>query len=684
LYSENGSTRGPHSVTHKEFFKDAANQLTALLSTYTAEGMCYRVDLRLRPDGRLGEVCISLDGARQYYASRARDWELQMLIKARAAAGDRAVGRRLLDFVEPRIYSTTLDFSAVEALSETRERINEKLAARRRPKTEIDIKLERGGIRDIEFVVQCLQRLHGGAEPWVRHGGTMLALSRLQDKGFLSEAEYGRLASAYQFLRHLEHRLQFADDRQTHALPSDPVELQRLARRMPGADASSRSADWLLEQVQRHFASVIEIYERVVHSRSGAPAPSAPATPTPQRRGHRAFEHFLERAGTALPDSDDPRVRCAMDLFDHSPYFAEELIRTPALVEEIGGDPFEEAAPHDALEVRRWYRRQMLRIQSKSICRGYPIFDTLAETSELADVVIARAYQLSIDAVRAAHPPHDPDYAPSNQMWVIALGRLGMREFDLASDADLVFVLADSDSAEIAFWRRVAERIIDRLSAYTGEGVLFAVDTRLRPNGGGGPLVQTESAVRDYFGRTAEAWEGITYMKSRAVAGDGARADAFLHQLQEVDWRRYGQSGRSRTDLRQMRMRLEKEQGASHPLKAGRGGYYDIDFMLMYLRLKSAGIFFKVLNTPARIEVLESMGHLDRSEAQFLHRAATFYRALDHGLRVLSGHAEGKLPASEPLQETLGELVKRWTPVRLDQLSEIRAGTRALFDRLFG
>ncbi len=685
LYSENGMTRGPAAITNKEFFKRAANQLTELLSTYTAEGMCYRVDLRLRPDGRLGEVCISLDGARQYYATRARDWELQMLIKARAAAGDRGVGRALLDFVEPRIYSSTLDFSAVEAISETRERINEKLAARRRPKNEIDIKLDRGGIRDIEFVVQCLQRLHGGAEPWVRHGGTLLALARLQDKGFLSEAEYGRLAAAYQFLRHLEHRLQFADDRQTHALPCERVELDHLARRMPGADPSGRSADWLLDQVRRHFANVIEIYERVVHS---LPAPqSTIAVPAPAyapRRGQRAFEHFLERSGPALLPPGDPRTRCAVDLFDHSPYFAEELIRTPALAEEIGREPLEDSAPQEPVELRRWFRRHMLRIQSKSICRGFPIFETLSETSELADRVIARAYEIAIASVRAAHPPLDPAYRPSNQMWVIALGRLGMREFDLASDADLVFVLADSDAAEIAFWRRVAERIIDRLSAYTGEGVLFSVDTRLRPNGGGGPLVQTESAVRDYFGKTAEAWEGITYMKSRAVAGDASRAESFLHLLQEVDWRRYGQSGRSRTDLRQMRMRLEKEQGASHPLKAGRGGYYDIDFMLMYLRLKSAGIFFKVLNTPARIEVLESMGHLDRAEAQFLDQAATFYRALDHGLRVLSGHAEGKLPASESLRETLGELVKRWSPVPLDQLAEIRARTRGLFDRLFG
>jgi glutamate-ammonia-ligase adenylyltransferase len=94
LYSANGRTSGPDRITNKEFFQRAANQLTALLSTYTSEGLCYRVDLRLRPDGSLGEVCISLDGAMKYYASRARDWELQMMIKARVAAGDRATAVR--------------------------------------------------------------------------------------------------------------------------------------------------------------------------------------------------------------------------------------------------------------------------------------------------------------------------------------------------------------------------------------------------------------------------------------------------------------------------------------------------------------------------------------------------------------------------------------------------------------
>ncbi len=695
LYSANGVTG--RALTNKEFFKRAANELTTLLSSYTPEGMCYRIDLRLRPEGSLGEVCISLDGARQYYESRARDWELQMMIKARMAAGDRATGAALLDFVEPKIYSTTLDFSAIEALSVTRERINEKLA-RKKKSRELDIKLDRGGIRDIEFLVQCLQRLYGGADPWVRHGGTLLAIARLQDKGFLSDAEQGGLTSAYQFLRHLEHRLQFADDRQTHALPSDPVALEKIARRMP---AGGGSAEWLVTEIRTHFAQVIEIYERVVHARAG----SVPETSGPQssnvvraleqtaptlsrslaeaelRHGYRAFEHFLEKLSAdesrlARLNEDADLTARTLDLFEQSPYFGEELIRTPELIDVICDPPANVDLPQDARELRRWYRREMLRIQTASICEAQPIFETLERTSALADTVIARAYEIAVTDVWGVSPPE-------KKLWVIALGRLGMREFDLASDADLVFVLCDSESKRIEPWTRVANRLIDIVTAYTGEGVLFAVDTRLRPNGGDGPLVQTETAVKDYFTRTAEAWEGITYMKSRAVAGEPLSADLFLHHLQAIDWVRYGQSGRSRTDLKQMRQRLEKEQAATHPLKAGRGGYYDIDFLLMYLRLKSAGIFFQSLNTPERIEVLESMHHLDRTDAGFLRDAATFYRALDHGLRVRSGHAEGKLPVGAQ-QAALGNLIKRWTAAPLDALGAIRAHTRELFDRSFG
>jgi glutamate-ammonia-ligase adenylyltransferase len=218
---------------------------------------------------------------------------------------------------------------------------------------------------------------------------------------------------------------------------------------------------------------------------------------------------------------------------------------------------------------------------------------------------------------------------------------------------------------------------------------MFTVDTRLRPNGSAGALLQSEGAYKEYFSRHAEAWEGIAYMKARAVAGDIERATTFLNELQKVDWRRYGQSGRSKKDLRQMRLRLEKEQGPDHPLKAGHGGFYDIDFSLLYLRLKAGGLFYKVLNTPERINIIEATGHLERADAEFLLDAATFYRAVDHALRVYSGHAEASLPNSEAQLQVLTGLLRRWTPEHRNgqpikaELSKIQNRTREIFDRLF-
>ena len=726
VYGGPGETDGPAPISNKEFYKKVANEYTTLLSSYTAEGQSYRVDLRLRPDGTLGELCISLEGARTYYEHRARDWEKQMLIKARVSAGEHEPGDALLDFVEPLIYQSSLDFGAVEAVSETRQRINEKVAAKRALRNGLDIKLAPGGIRDVEFLVQCLQRLHGGRDQWVRHGGTLLALFRLRDKGLLSVAEYARLANAYQFLRYLEHRLQMEDDRQTHTLPSDPDELDLLARRMPPETrGGALNGQGLLQKLAAHRNSICDIYERVIHAQKPiyytVPPPSdaleeeveslAPSTNlrrsldqrAPQlaeavhganlHRGRDRFEHFLEKA-VASPDllgrlNADARLAAAvLDIFEHSPYFADQFLRDPELLDELGR-PFTlaGAALHDSADLRRFYRRQMVRIQGESILDAAPIFCTLEKTSALADMVIDAAYRM---ALVEAPLPAARSYVPRDQMMVIALGRLGMREFDLGSDADLVFVLPDEDSGELAYWSGVAERIIQTLSSYTGEGVMFTVDTRLRPSGREGDLVQTEGAYRGYFASHAEAWEGITYMKSRAVAGNLERATQFLSALQDVDWRRYGQGRRSRKELAEMRARLEREQGPRNPLKAGFGGYYDIDFALMYLRLKGAGIFYKVLNTPERIDVIEKMGHLEPEDADFLRDAATFYRAIDHGQRVLSGHAEGSLPTAPGQFEQLTGLVRRWTPEHLHQqhldatLREIRNRTREFFNRLFG
>ncbi|MBV8833738.1 MAG: hypothetical protein JO108_31455 [Acidobacteriaceae bacterium] len=706
LYSGNGATSGPHVITNREFFKKVGNQLTTTLSSYTPAGLCYRIDLRLRPEGTLGEVCLSLAAAKDYYERRARDWELQMLIKARVCAGDVALGEALLDSVESAIYSTSLDFSTIESMSATRERIGEKLARKRLRKDEIDIKLAPGGIRDIEFLVQCLQRLHGGRENWVRHGGTLLALERLHDKGLLSESEYSQLVNAYKFLRHLEHRLQLEDDRQTHAVPLQPASLERLARRMPslyGLDRlESNLPSKLLGTLNAHLENVAGIYDRIVHAQrplhyapqAYVPVMSEVLLPNPASKEHESPPEAA--LSDSVPSSAAARV------IRLSPYLAEQVRLQPELIDEVQRVidfpsrrwAFESlSAPlNDINGLRRFFQRELFRIEAASICLAEPIFQTLDHTSALAEFVIARAYRIAREnAVSHALAHRRPDKSfsePQGDMMLIALGRLGMREFDLASDADLLFVIPDSESERHQFWTRVAEHVIEILTGYA-VGPVLCIDTRLRPNGREGQLVQTESKYVEYFSRHTEAWEGIAYMKARGVAGDTERATRFLGDLQQVDWRRHGQDGRSKQTLRHMRMRLQREGGTATPLKAGEGGYYDADFILMYLRLKGAGLFFKSLNTPERIDIVEKMGHLQRKDAEFLLQATTFYRALDHAIRIVTGRAEERLPQGEEDRERVAELMRLWvdnslTAASLEgNLAHLQNQMRRLFETVF-
>ena len=638
-----------------------AGELVRLLTEYTTAGSAYRVDLRLRPEGRLGDLCLPLEATQNYYATRARDWELQMLIKARVSAGDKQAGESLFRSVEPLIYSQNIDLSAIEAISYAREQWNERLAQRHLRGHGVNVKLAPGGIRDIEFLVQCLQRLHGARDPAVRHGGTLLALDRLHGRGLLSESEYSLLAKAYTFFRQVEHRLQLAEDRQVHTLSETP---------------ENRS---VVREANEHLEDVRSLYRRIIHAQRALP---------------RAIEPDSS-AREAQPPQQSPSSSL-------TPHLEELLAQHPEYTEDLRREADYPArrwvfegmtAPLNDIDVlRRFFRREMFRIQVASVRGSEPIFQTLDATSALAEFVVARAYRIareqSLEHGRQHSTTAKPFTEPENDMSVVALGRLGMREFDLGSDADLVFIIPDSEAERQRFWTRVAAHLIEILAAYTGEPPVLVIDSRLRPYGREGSLVQTESKYVEYLAHDAKAWEGMAYMKARGVAGDTERITDFLVQLQRIDWRRYGQGGRSKEDLRRMRLRLQSEIGSVAPLKAGKGGYYDADFMLMYLRLQGAGLFFRSLNTPERIEIVEKMGHLNNGNAQLLLRSTTFFRALDHAIRVVTGRREGKLPADTAARDCVSQLMNRWTVLRHpgsleEQIDAVRTRMRQLFDAVF-
>jgi glutamate-ammonia-ligase adenylyltransferase len=224
-YSEAGDTCGPQPISNHEFFLKVGQRLIALLEAQTADGIVFRTDMRLRPNGDSGPLALSFDAIDHYYLTHGRDWERYALIKARPVAGDIAAGERLLTNLKPFVYRKYLDFGAFEAIRSMKSLIERQLLRRDRVN---DVKLGRGGIREIEFIVQAHQLIHGGRNPDLQTPSIWQALVQLESAEILKHADCELLRSNYDFLRRLEHRLQAVDDRQTHAVPSDPLDRARI------------------------------------------------------------------------------------------------------------------------------------------------------------------------------------------------------------------------------------------------------------------------------------------------------------------------------------------------------------------------------------------------------------------------------------------------------------------------
>jgi glutamate-ammonia-ligase adenylyltransferase len=213
-------------------FTRLARNLTALMQARDAGGYVFRVDLRLRPDPASTPPAVSLATALSYYESAAQTWERAAFIKARPVAGDIGMGRRFLDAIRPSIWRRHLDFAAVADIQAMKARMD----SQREPAGSggagllgFDVKLGRGGIREIEFTAQMLQLVWGGRYPALRVPGTLSALAAEGEAGHLPAADVAGLSTAYMSLRRVEHRLQMVADRQTHALPADPAGMHALA-----------------------------------------------------------------------------------------------------------------------------------------------------------------------------------------------------------------------------------------------------------------------------------------------------------------------------------------------------------------------------------------------------------------------------------------------------------------------
>jgi glutamate-ammonia-ligase adenylyltransferase len=246
LYPEEGETNGARPLGNEEYFTRLGRRVIASLHEATADGYVFRVDMRLRPYGESGPLCASYAKLEQYLVTQGRAWERYAWLKARPLTGSR--DDELADLVTPFVYRKYLDYDAYEGLRGIHRQIR---AQERREDYGGDIKLGRGGIREVEFVVQALQIVRGGREPSLRVRGTRAALAALEARGALTPEAARALANGYAFLRNLEHRLQYRDDRQTQQLPDDRAEQALLATTF-----DLRDADALMRRIARERGAV--------------------------------------------------------------------------------------------------------------------------------------------------------------------------------------------------------------------------------------------------------------------------------------------------------------------------------------------------------------------------------------------------------------------------------------------
>jgi len=262
LYAHSGQTAGgsesASTISNKEYCVRLAEAVVRTITQPTPHGEVYRVDSGLRPDGAKGDLAISLRSALEYYDHRASDRELHALVKARHSAGDPRLTRDFIQGIQAYVYRAPFDAEELETTLAADQPIAEQSSAGQQ--RGLGLSLLFRGIRDIEFLAQHLQRLHGGDDPWVRTGGTMLALRRLNDKGLLTDSEYARLTSAYEFFRKVEHRLELSEDQAPQSSRADDQALRRLAHRAGIQDLANQDAGvTLITEITRTSGLVKEI-----------------------------------------------------------------------------------------------------------------------------------------------------------------------------------------------------------------------------------------------------------------------------------------------------------------------------------------------------------------------------------------------------------------------------------------
>ena len=658
-----------------------AGAIMTALSASSSDGPGLRIDADLRPEGSIGPLSRSLDSYTQYYAKWGEAWELQALLKARPVAGDSTLGDRFSALVQKVIWEGGLDVDALRSI----RRLKEQAEATARPS---DIKSSRGGIRDVEFSVQLLQLVHGRLDPELRHRATLDALRALTDHGFVGDEDRGMLASAYRFLRDLEHRIQLWDLRQTHDLPADPERRAQLGRALGMRTDPARELEAKLAEVRSIVRDVHErLYFRpILDALVGSPSARLGVEQAALRLEALGFKDVraaqralgdltagLSRRSQAMhqvlplmldwlslsPDPDlglaqlrivlanTPDHAALVTLLQTNPLAGERLCRLLGTGRLLGDliDRIPEFVPRLADERLLGEIRDLDQETSRLIglLDSRPDADARIGTirrfarrrklriaardilGQADTITTLRSLTESADAAMAGALHVVTGDRPGG-FCVIAMGKWGGGELSYGSDLDLMYVFADDARREESL--RNAVDLSKVLSEPSRHGLAYTLDADLRPEGRKGPLARSLESYRRYYEEWAEPWELLALVKARVAVGDATLGAQWAEAVGGHLWQDQLPGGFLRS-IREIKARVENEripagEDPDYHLKLGRGSISDVEFVVQLLQLRM-GAASPRLRVPGTLDALEALAEHDVLDSDELHALRESY-----------------------------------------------------------
>ncbi|NUH66323.1 glutamine-synthetase adenylyltransferase [Sulfitobacter sp. S0837] len=621
-------------------FIKATRAMSGTLSDITAQGYVFRTDLRLRPDPAVTPVCIAMEAAERYYESLGRTWERAAYIKARPAVGDIQAGEQFLQALRPFVWRRHLDFAAIQDAHDMRLAIREHKGLGG-PITlpGHDMKLGRGGIREIEFFTQTRQLIAGGRDPELRTRKTLTGLQVLSEKNWIAADAAATLADHYRAHRTVEHRLQMVQDAQTHTLPRSETDFDRLACMM---DMDTQD---LKDDLHSRLQTVHDLIESFFAATREEPETTSAAhefdtsvldrwPSYPALRSERGADIFgrlkpllLDRlAQSAKPDEGllafdgflaglpagvqlfsllraNPQLGdLLVDIVATSPALAAHLSQNSGVFDAvIGGDFFSEWPGQDKLTellhahlaqeadyelrldgTRRWAREWHFRI-GVHLLRGLIDAATASvQYAELARAVLQALWPVVVDQFATRHGP-----PPGRGAVILGMGSLGAGRLTPTSDLDML-VIYDADGIETSegrrplatrtYYARLTQAMITAMTAPMSQGKLYDIDMRLRPSGNQGPVATSLASFESYQKEQAWVWEHLALTRAQVIVGPADLARA-VETIRDDILGTSAPRDKVLSEVTRMRERIAAARSPAGPLdaKTGAGRLQDIE-----------------------------------------------------------------------------------------------------------